>query len=64
MQAGRGDTEVASGPSSITQSGNRFSTEGIESVTVERTVPTLVLHHVPVTECTPTESATDLHTAG
>jgi len=64
VRGGTGGTEVASGPSSVPQSGERFSTEGVESMTVERIVPTPVLHHVPGSERWLTESPTDVHTAG
>lgn len=60
----RGGTEVAGCPSSVPQSVKRLSTEAVEPMTVERTVPILVLHHVPGSERWLTVSATDVHAAG
>ena len=64
MRGGTGGTEVAGGPSSVLQCVERLSTEAVDSMTVERTVPILVLHHVPGSERRLTVSATDVRAAG
>lgn len=64
MRDGTGGTDVAGGPSSAFQSVTRLSAEVVGSMTVERTVPTLVLHHVPGSERWLTVSVTVVHTAG
>ena len=64
VRGGTGGTEVAGGPSSVLQCVERLSTEAVDSMTVERTVPILVLHHVSGSERRLTVSATDVRAAG
>lgn len=64
VRDGTGGTEVAGGPLSALQSVTRLSAKVVGSMTVERTVPTLVLHHVPGSECWLTVSLTVVHAAG
>lgn len=58
--------EVAGGRAAVELPVEGFSAaaDGTVTVTVERTVSTLVLHHVPGSERWLTVSATDVHTPG